>query len=104
MTHDLLAGVCAGNSVLRGIASAMNTLCGQSYGAGAYDAVGVMWQRALAIVGLTALPIITLWVFAEPLLVHMGQEPRLAAMTAAYLWCVERFYLRTVILLYFSLV
>jgi hypothetical protein len=76
-----------GHSVLRGLSSAMNTLCGQSYGAGAYEAVGVLWQRGIAIIGLATLPIIGLWMAAEPLLVRLGQEQHLAAMTAAYLRC-----------------
>eukprot|EP00884_Botryococcus_braunii_P014805 jgi/Botrbrau1/23325/Bobra.0102s0059.1 len=74
-----------GNSVVRGVASAMNTLCGQSYGAGAYEMVGVQLQRASIIVGITCLPIITAWAFSEPLLTFIVQEKQLAHMTAAYL-------------------
>ncbi len=38
------------------MSSAVDTLCGQAFGAGSYRLVGVVFQRALAICALAALP------------------------------------------------
>lgn len=63
----------------------MNTLSGQSYGAGAYEMVGIQFQRATIIVSIASLPIIAAWTFADALLNLIGQDPTLASMTATYL-------------------
>eukprot|EP00897_Mesotaenium_endlicherianum_P005643 jgi/Mesen1/5106/ME000254S04132 len=67
-----------------GIASVMETLCGQAYGAGEYIQVGETLQRALLIMTVVSLPITVLWWFTEPLLLLCGQEAAIAAYAARY--------------------
>ncbi|KAK9868409.1 hypothetical protein WJX84_004748 [Apatococcus fuscideae] len=76
-----------GDSVLVGISSAMQTLCGQAFGAKALKEVGNWWQRAVLILWMTCIPISLLWWFMEPLLLLIGQEPDVAHMTNMFLRC-----------------
>ena len=78
-------GNVTGNSVLVGMASAISTIGGQAYGAGAYATLGHVTQRALLILTLATLPIAALWSSAEPALLAMGQDPDIARAAAAYL-------------------
>ncbi|KAK9848244.1 hypothetical protein WJX84_010197 [Apatococcus fuscideae] len=74
-----------GDSVLVGISSAMQTLCGQAFGAKALKEVGNWWQRAVLILWVTCIPISLLWWFMQPLLLLIGQEAQVAYMTTMYL-------------------
>ena len=78
-------GNVTGNSVLVGMASAISTIGGQAYGAGAYATLGHVTQRALLILTLATLPIAALWSSAEPALLAMGQDPDIARAAAAHL-------------------
>eukprot|EP00891_Asterochloris_glomerata_P005927 jgi/Astpho2/5927/Aster-02415 len=75
----------AGMSILASFGGAMQTLCGQAYGAKAYTVLGQVWQRAVLIMGLLCLPIAALWLSIGRLLLLMGQTPAVAEMTAAYM-------------------
>ncbi len=48
--------------------------------------VGLVYQRALLIVLLAAVPLATVLLFARPLLVLGGQTIEVAEMTSAYIW------------------
>ncbi|KAK9818407.1 hypothetical protein WJX72_012193 [[Myrmecia] bisecta] len=74
-----------GYAVLAGLSSALQTLCGQAYGAKNYAAVGQSWQRALLILGIACVPISVLWLCIEPLLLLAGQEAQVASMAASYM-------------------
>eukprot|EP00891_Asterochloris_glomerata_P000920 jgi/Astpho2/920/Aster-00759 len=58
-----------GFSVLMGLSSAMETLCGQNFGAGNYAALGVILQRSLLISGIVFAMIMALWTQIDKLLV-----------------------------------
>lgn len=68
--HKSSPSICAGNE--------------QAYGAKSYDLVGLVWQRAVIILGLICIPICGVLLTAEKLLLLGGQTPEVAAMTAAY--------------------
>lgn len=57
----------------------------QAYGAKSYDLVGLVWQRAMIILGLLCIPICILLLTAEHILLAVGQAPAVAAMTAVYI-------------------
>lgn len=59
--------------------------CLQAFGAKAYKEVGNWWQRAILILWVSCIPITALWTYAAPVLVAIGQEPKVADMTALYL-------------------
>ncbi|KAL6635377.1 hypothetical protein ACP70R_028048 [Stipagrostis hirtigluma subsp. patula] len=64
---------------LLGMASALETLCGQAYGAGRVAALGVYMQRSWLILAASALLLSPLYVFAAPLLRLLGQDDAIAA-------------------------
>jgi len=49
--------------------------------------VGTWLHRSLIILTLACAPIVTLWTFTERLLLAVGQDPRVAAMTGAFILC-----------------
>jgi hypothetical protein len=74
-----------GFSIAYGGLTALDTLGAQAYGAGQFEQVGVLAQRALAIVTLLCFPVAALWCFAAgPLLALIGIEPAVASLTITY--------------------
>ncbi|XVF06715.1 hypothetical protein REPUB_Repub06bG0074600 [Reevesia pubescens] len=67
-----------GNGVLLGMASALETLCGQAYGAKQYHMLGIYLQRSWLVLFLTACCILPLYIFTTPLLIALGQDEKLA--------------------------
>ncbi|KAL6176858.1 hypothetical protein ACLB2K_053490 [Fragaria x ananassa] len=59
-----------------GMASALETLCGQAYGAKQYHMLGTYMQRSWVVLFLCAVLLLPLFVFATPLLKLMGQPER----------------------------
>jgi MATE family multidrug resistance protein len=56
-----------------GFVTAMETFCGQAFGAGRYRLVGLVLQRGLAISLLYCCGALTLWRYNGRLLLAMGQ-------------------------------
>ncbi|XP_057425078.1 protein DETOXIFICATION 27-like [Lotus japonicus] len=63
---------------LLGMATALETLCGQAYGAGQHHMLGVYLQRSWVVLFLSSILLLPLFVFATPLLVLIGQPPEVA--------------------------
>lgn len=68
----------SGNAPMLGIVVAMETFCGQAYGAKKYQTVGVVLQRALLLTTLFNLVCVAFWGQAEWLMVAMGQDPEIS--------------------------
>ncbi|GFQ01888.1 mate efflux family protein 9, partial [Phtheirospermum japonicum] len=68
-----------GFSVVFGMASALETLCGQSYGAEQYKKVGNFTYGAILCLVLVCLPLSLLFVLTEKLLLITGQDPLISA-------------------------
>lgn len=62
------------------MASALETLCGQAYGAKKYHMMGVYMQRSWIVLLVCALLLTPMYFFAEDLLLLTGQPPELSAM------------------------
>ncbi|KAJ7559509.1 hypothetical protein O6H91_04G088500 [Diphasiastrum complanatum] len=73
-----------GTSLLMGMASALETLCGQAYGAKQYRMLGIFLQRAILVLYLTSLPIAVLWWNMGNLLKAVGQDPEIAVAAEEY--------------------
>ncbi|TVU30915.1 hypothetical protein EJB05_22568, partial [Eragrostis curvula] len=73
-----------GISVLVGMSSALDTLCGQAFGARQHHMLGVYMQRAMVVLGLTCVPISLAWAFAGRILLLLGQDPDIAAEAGTY--------------------
>ncbi|PSC75850.1 MATE efflux family [Micractinium conductrix] len=74
-----------GFSFVLGLLGALDTLCGQAWGAKNYKALGVYLQRAVITTLLISALICVLWFNIEGLVLALGQEPVIAAGAARFL-------------------
>ncbi|KAL0364204.1 UNVERIFIED_CONTAM: protein DETOXIFICATION 32 [Sesamum angustifolium] len=73
--------------------SALETLCGQAYGAGQMDMLGVYMQRSCVVLLTTSLPLTFLYIFAEPILLLLGQKEDLSRAAGRFsLWMIPQLY------------
>nr|GMC67853.1 protein DETOXIFICATION 14-like [Ipomoea batatas] len=73
-----------GFSLLFGMASALETLCGQAYGALQYKKLGVYTFGAIIPLIVACIPISILWVFMDKLLMLIGQDPLISVEAKKY--------------------
>ncbi|KAL3686052.1 hypothetical protein R1sor_004074 [Riccia sorocarpa] len=73
-----------GLNVMMGLASALETLCGQAYGAKEYRLTGIFLQRAVFVLILIAIPISFVWWNMAPILTFMGQDPAISQGAQEY--------------------
>ncbi|OQR85021.1 Multidrug/Oligosaccharidyl-lipid/Polysaccharide (MOP) Flippase Superfamily [Achlya hypogyna] len=71
-------------SVGLGMATAMDTLCNQAYGANNTQKFGIYLQGALLGMALTFVPVFFLNWFCEPIMLGLGQHPHLSALTGDF--------------------
>lgn len=64
-----------------GMASALETLCGQAYGAKQYHMLGVYLQRSWIVLSLGAIVMLPLFIFASPIVKFLGQPDDVAELT-----------------------
>ncbi|KAF5741093.1 protein TRANSPARENT TESTA 12-like [Tripterygium wilfordii] len=69
--NSVIAGFSFG--LMLGMGSALETLCGQAYGAGRIDMLGVYMQRSWVILLTTALFLSSVYIFAGSILMLIGQ-------------------------------
>ncbi|KAJ6795722.1 protein DETOXIFICATION 16-like [Iris pallida] len=77
------AGV-TGYSLMMGLGSALDTLCGQSYGAKQYRMLGIHTQRAMLVLVVVSVPVSLIWAYTGQLLVAFGQDPEISAEAGLY--------------------
>ncbi|XP_057999170.1 protein DETOXIFICATION 34-like [Hevea brasiliensis] len=65
---------------LFGMGSALKTLCGQAFGAGQIELLGVYMQRSWIILFVACFFLLLLYVYATPILVLLGQEVDIAEL------------------------
>lgn len=73
-----------GFSLLQGMASALDTFCGQSYGAKQYHMLGIHQQRAMLVLLLAACPLACIWANAGHILKFLGQDPEISTEAGLY--------------------
>ncbi|XP_073220769.1 protein DETOXIFICATION 16-like isoform X2 [Cicer arietinum] len=73
-----------GFSLLVGMASALDTLCGQSYGAKQYQMLGIHMQRAMFILMIVAIPLSIIWANTKSILIFLGQDPEISTEAGNY--------------------
>ncbi|GLC34912.1 hypothetical protein PLESTB_001177300 [Pleodorina starrii] len=75
-----------GMSLVVGMASAVETFCGQAYGAAHYPVLGLVLQRAVTLCLLTCLLPLGLWLRGDWVMGQlMGQRPEVVPLAASYL-------------------
>lgn len=73
-----------GLSLLLGMASALDTLCGQAFGARQYYLLGIYKQRAMFLLTLVSVPLSVVWFYTGEILLLFGQDPDIAAEAGTY--------------------
>ncbi|GAB4860997.1 Protein DETOXIFICATION 16 [Ancistrocladus abbreviatus] len=73
-----------GFSLLMGMASALDTFCGQSYGAKQYHMLGIHMQRAMLVLLVVSVPLAVIWANTGSILSALGQDHRIAAEAGLY--------------------
>ncbi|CAI9779367.1 unnamed protein product [Fraxinus pennsylvanica] len=89
--NSVIAGFSFG--VMLGMGSALETLCGQAFGAGQIDMLGVYMQRSWIILTATAFILTLLYIFAAQLLRLIGQTPDISqAAGELAIWMIPQLY------------
>ncbi|KAK4844610.1 hypothetical protein QYF36_022320 [Acer negundo] len=74
---------------LFGLACALDTLCGQAYGAQEYQKLGTYTYSAMVFLIPICVPISILWIFMDKILVLAGQDPQIADVACKYsIWLI----------------
>uniref|UniRef100_A0A0R0FEQ9 Protein DETOXIFICATION n=1 Tax=Glycine max TaxID=3847 RepID=A0A0R0FEQ9_SOYBN len=76
-----------GFCVLMGMAGALETLCGQTYGAEEFTEIGNYTFCAIVTLLLVCLPISLLWIFMDKILLLFGQDPEISHVAHKYCIC-----------------
>ncbi|KAL3689690.1 hypothetical protein R1sor_015999 [Riccia sorocarpa] len=88
LSSSAIAGTFAGatgSSIMMGMASALETFCGQAYGAKEYRLMGIFLQRAVVVLSLVCIPISILWWNMAPFLKLIGQDPVISDAAQEYI-------------------
>ncbi|KAF7015311.1 hypothetical protein CFC21_029185 [Triticum aestivum] len=79
----------SGFSVLIGLACALETICGQAYGAEQYHKLSLYTYRSIIVLLIVSVPIAIVWVFIPEVLPLIGQQPEIANEAGKYaLWLI----------------
>uniref|UniRef100_A0A2N9F0S2 Protein DETOXIFICATION n=1 Tax=Fagus sylvatica TaxID=28930 RepID=A0A2N9F0S2_FAGSY len=69
-----------------GMGSAVETLCGQAYGANRYDMLGIYLQRSTVVLTLTGIPMTVVYLLSKPLLLLLGESTAVASSAAIFVY------------------
>ncbi|MCL7041347.1 hypothetical protein MKW94_021060 [Papaver nudicaule] len=72
--------------LMLGMGSAVETLCGQAYGAGKYEMLGVYLQRSMILLMATGVPLTIIYIFSEPILIFLGESTAIASASAIFVY------------------
>ncbi|CAH2047938.1 unnamed protein product, partial [Thlaspi arvense] len=72
--------------LMLGMGSAVETLCGQAYGGGKYDMLGIYLQRSAVLLTLTGVFLTLIYVFSRPILLLLGESPEIASAAALFVY------------------
>ncbi|CAL9164713.1 protein DETOXIFICATION 40-like [Musa acuminata AAA Group] len=89
-----LAAASLGNSgiqifaygIMLGMGSAVETLCGQAYGAHKYEMLGVYLQRSTVLLMATGVPLAVIYALSRPILVLLGESRDIARAASVFVY------------------
>ncbi|KAI5580680.1 hypothetical protein BDE02_08G170000 [Populus trichocarpa] len=89
--NSVIAGFSFG--IMLGMGSALETLCGQAYGAGQLDMLGLYMQRSWVILNATAVILTLLYIFAGPFLKLIGQTAEISQAAGMFsVWMIPQLF------------
>ncbi|KAJ4970826.1 hypothetical protein NE237_003925 [Protea cynaroides] len=72
--------------LLLGMGSAVETLCGQAFGASNYEMLGVYLQRSTILLMMTGVPLTVIFIFSKQILMLLGQSSSIASTAAVFVY------------------
>ncbi|XP_073298822.1 protein DETOXIFICATION 40-like [Primulina huaijiensis] len=72
--------------VMLGMGSAVETLCGQAYGANKHEMLGIYMQRSTILLTLTGIPLLTIYIFSKQILIFLGESKTVASAAALFVY------------------
>ncbi|XP_014503416.1 protein DETOXIFICATION 33-like [Vigna radiata var. radiata] len=89
--NSVIAGL--GFGVMLGMGSALETLCGQAYGAGQMRMLGVYMQRSWVILFITALLMLPIYIWSPPILALLGETSQISHAAGKFaLWMIPQLF------------
>ncbi|KAM3386540.1 hypothetical protein ACQJBY_009861 [Aegilops geniculata] len=86
------AGV-TGFSLLAGMSSSLDTLCGQAFGAKQYHLLGIYKQRAILVLTPLSVVVAVIWAYTGQILLFFGQDPEIAMGAGSYIrWMIPALF------------
>ncbi|KAL2324160.1 hypothetical protein Fmac_023218 [Flemingia macrophylla] len=77
-----------GFSPIFGMSCALETQCGQAYGAQQYRKFGVHFYTAIVSLTLACLPLTLLWIYLGKILILLGQDPLISQEAGNFVLCM----------------
>ncbi|XP_076897008.1 protein DETOXIFICATION 12-like [Bidens hawaiensis] len=82
-----------GFSLILGMSSALETLCGQAYGAQQYKKVGVLTYTAMFSLLIVCIPLAIFWRYTGSLLLLIGQDPSISHEAGKFItWLIPALF------------
>ncbi|GKE12152.1 multi antimicrobial extrusion protein [Tanacetum coccineum] len=79
--------------LLLGMASALETLCGQAFGAKRYNMIGIYMQRSWIVLLVCCIVTLPLYIYATPILKLLGQSDEVAELSGiAAIWLIPQHF------------
>ncbi|KAK9164581.1 hypothetical protein Syun_005483 [Stephania yunnanensis] len=78
----VIAGLAFG--IMLGMGSALETLCGQAFGAKRLDMLGIYMQRSWVILNSTCVLMLPIYIWATPILKFFGQNDEIAKLAGTF--------------------
>ncbi|EYU45095.1 hypothetical protein MIMGU_mgv1a020279mg, partial [Erythranthe guttata] len=76
-----------------GMGSALETLCGQAYGAGQITMLGTYMQRSWVILLSTSFFLLPIYIFAPPILTFFGESPEISRAAGKFaIWMIPQMF------------
>ncbi|XP_004487410.1 protein DETOXIFICATION 40-like [Cicer arietinum] len=72
--------------LMLGMGSAVETLCGQAFGAEKFEMLGTYLQRSTILLTIAGLFLTVIYVLSEPILIFIGQSPTIASAAAVFVY------------------
>ncbi|PIA30153.1 hypothetical protein AQUCO_05700093v1 [Aquilegia coerulea] len=74
-----------GFALMTGLSGALETFCGQAYGAKSYRMLGIYLQSSVITTIFFSIIVSFIWFYSEPILLLLQQQPQVAKMTTVYM-------------------
>ncbi|XP_010466967.1 PREDICTED: protein DETOXIFICATION 1 [Camelina sativa] len=88
-----------GFSIMYGLVGALETLCGQAYGAKQYEKIGTYTYSAIASNIPICFIISIIWFYIEKILISLGQDPDISKIAGSYaFWLIPVLFAQAIVI------